>query len=51
MNRFLARSQRFPSVGSTNDVVRDWLADGIPEVEIISMFTPASARTPNIRAA
>jgi BirA family biotin operon repressor/biotin-[acetyl-CoA-carboxylase] ligase len=32
MNRFLARSQRFPSVGSTNDVVRDWLADGTPEV-------------------
>jgi BirA family transcriptional regulator, biotin operon repressor / biotin---[acetyl-CoA-carboxylase] ligase len=32
MNRFLARSQRFGSVGSTNDVVRDWLADGTPEV-------------------
>jgi BirA family transcriptional regulator, biotin operon repressor / biotin---[acetyl-CoA-carboxylase] ligase len=32
MNRFLARSQRFPVVGSTNDVVREWLADGTPEV-------------------
>ncbi len=32
MNRFLARSQRFPAVGSTNDVVRDWLAAGTPEV-------------------
>ena len=32
MNQFLARSQRFPSVGSTNDVVRDWLAEGTPEV-------------------
>jgi BirA family biotin operon repressor/biotin-[acetyl-CoA-carboxylase] ligase len=27
-----ARVERFPSVGSTNDVVRDWLAAGIPEV-------------------
>ena len=32
MNRFLARSMRFGVVGSTNDVVRDWLADGTPEV-------------------
>jgi BirA family transcriptional regulator, biotin operon repressor / biotin---[acetyl-CoA-carboxylase] ligase len=32
MNRFLARSLRFPLVGSTNDVVREWLADGTPEV-------------------
>jgi BirA family transcriptional regulator, biotin operon repressor / biotin---[acetyl-CoA-carboxylase] ligase len=32
MNRFLARSQRFEVVGSTNDIVRDWLADGTPEV-------------------
>ena len=27
-----SRSQRFDVVGSTNDVVRDWLADGTPEV-------------------
>jgi BirA family biotin operon repressor/biotin-[acetyl-CoA-carboxylase] ligase len=32
MNRFLARSQRFRAVGSTNDIVRDWLAEGTPEV-------------------
>lgn len=32
MDRFLARSQRFAVVGSTNDVVRDWLAEGTPEV-------------------
>jgi len=29
---FLARSERFGRVGSTNDVVRSWLADGTPEV-------------------
>jgi BirA family biotin operon repressor/biotin-[acetyl-CoA-carboxylase] ligase len=29
---FLARSERFNVVGSTNDVVRAWLADGTPEV-------------------
>lgn len=28
----LSRVQRFASVGSTNDVVRGWLADGTPEV-------------------
>ncbi len=29
---FLSRSERFDRLGSTNDVVRDWLADGTPEV-------------------
>ena len=29
---FISRQERFPSVGSTNDVVRAWLADGTPEV-------------------
>ncbi|HEV8402676.1 MAG TPA: biotin--[acetyl-CoA-carboxylase] ligase [Candidatus Limnocylindrales bacterium] len=29
---FLSRSERFAVVGSTNDVVRDWLAAGTPEV-------------------
>jgi BirA family biotin operon repressor/biotin-[acetyl-CoA-carboxylase] ligase len=29
---FLARRERFERVGSTNDVVRHWLADGTPEV-------------------
>jgi BirA family biotin operon repressor/biotin-[acetyl-CoA-carboxylase] ligase len=32
VDRFLARSQRFAIVGSTNDVVREWLAEGTPEV-------------------
>jgi BirA family biotin operon repressor/biotin-[acetyl-CoA-carboxylase] ligase len=29
---FLARAERFTSVGSTNDVVRQWLREGTPEV-------------------
>ena len=29
---FLARQEHFAVVGSTNDVVRGWLADGVPEV-------------------
>jgi BirA family biotin operon repressor/biotin-[acetyl-CoA-carboxylase] ligase len=29
---FLARRQHLPAVGSTNDIVRDWLAEGVPEV-------------------
>ncbi len=29
---FLARAERFPVVTSTNDVVREWLASGTPEV-------------------
>jgi BirA family biotin operon repressor/biotin-[acetyl-CoA-carboxylase] ligase len=32
MTGFLSRQQRFDAVGSTNDVVRAWLADGTPEV-------------------
>jgi BirA family biotin operon repressor/biotin-[acetyl-CoA-carboxylase] ligase len=32
MTGFLARRERFESVGSTNDVVRDWLRAGTPEV-------------------
>ncbi|MEJ7695742.1 MAG: biotin--[acetyl-CoA-carboxylase] ligase [Candidatus Limnocylindrales bacterium] len=32
MTDFLARQERFDLVGSTNDVVRGWLADGTPEV-------------------
>jgi BirA family biotin operon repressor/biotin-[acetyl-CoA-carboxylase] ligase len=31
MTPFLARRERFDRVGSTNDVVRDWLAEGTPE--------------------
>ena len=29
---FLSRSERFGTVASTNDIVRDWLASGTPEV-------------------
>jgi BirA family biotin operon repressor/biotin-[acetyl-CoA-carboxylase] ligase len=29
---FFARQERFDRVGSTNDIVRDWLAEGMPEV-------------------
>lgn len=29
---FIARREVFPVVGSTNDIVRDWLAEGTPEV-------------------
>lgn len=32
MTGFLSRQERFATVGSTNDVVRDWLAGGLPEV-------------------
>ena len=32
MSGFLARQERFDAVGSTNDVVRGWLAEGTPEV-------------------
>ena len=32
MTGFLARQEQFAAVGSTNDVVRDWLAAGTPEV-------------------
>jgi BirA family transcriptional regulator, biotin operon repressor / biotin---[acetyl-CoA-carboxylase] ligase len=32
MASFISRGERFSEVGSTNDVVRAWLADGTPEV-------------------
>lgn len=32
VTRFLARRERFDHLGSTNDVVRDWLAEGTAEV-------------------
>ena len=32
MPAFLARFERFERIGSTNDIVRDWLADRQPEV-------------------
>jgi BirA family transcriptional regulator, biotin operon repressor / biotin---[acetyl-CoA-carboxylase] ligase len=44
MNRFLARSQRFDSVGSTNDVVREWLAEDTPEVCLAIADTQTAGR-------
>ncbi len=35
MTPFLARHERFERVGSTNDVVREWLAAGTPEVCLV----------------
>jgi BirA family biotin operon repressor/biotin-[acetyl-CoA-carboxylase] ligase len=32
MSGFIARQERFDAIGSTNDVVRGWLAEGTPEV-------------------
>lgn len=32
MSDIISRQERFATVGSTNDVVRGWLADGTPEV-------------------
>jgi BirA family biotin operon repressor/biotin-[acetyl-CoA-carboxylase] ligase len=32
---FLSRQERFERVGSTNDVVQAWLADGTPEVALV----------------
>lgn len=44
MTSFLARQQRFDVVGSTNDVVRDWLADGTPEVCLASADEQTAGR-------
>jgi BirA family biotin operon repressor/biotin-[acetyl-CoA-carboxylase] ligase len=32
MTAFITRQERFDAVGSTNDVIRSWLAEGTPEV-------------------
>ena len=40
----LARRERFAVVGSTNDVVRGWLADGTPEVCLAVADEQASGR-------
>jgi BirA family biotin operon repressor/biotin-[acetyl-CoA-carboxylase] ligase len=34
VSEFIARQERFASVGSTNDVVARWLAEGTPEVAL-----------------
>lgn len=44
MTSFLARQQRFDVVGSTNDVVREWLADGTPEVCLASADEQTAGR-------
>ena len=44
MASFLARQERFDVVGSTNDVVRGWLAEGTPEVCLASAEEQTSGR-------
>jgi BirA family biotin operon repressor/biotin-[acetyl-CoA-carboxylase] ligase len=44
MTSFLARSERFAEVGSTNDVVRAWLADGTPEVCLATADSQSAGR-------
>jgi BirA family transcriptional regulator, biotin operon repressor / biotin---[acetyl-CoA-carboxylase] ligase len=41
---FLARQEHFAVVGSTNDVVRSWLADGTPEVCLAVADTQTAGR-------
>jgi BirA family transcriptional regulator, biotin operon repressor / biotin---[acetyl-CoA-carboxylase] ligase len=41
---FLSRQERFALVGSTNDVVRGWLADGVPEVSLAVADEQAAGR-------
>ena len=42
MPPFLSRQERFDVVGSTNDVVRGWLAEGTPEVRLAVAAEQAS---------
>jgi BirA family biotin operon repressor/biotin-[acetyl-CoA-carboxylase] ligase len=44
MSPFLARAERFAEVGSTNDVVRAWLADGTPEVCLATADSQSAGR-------
>jgi BirA family biotin operon repressor/biotin-[acetyl-CoA-carboxylase] ligase len=46
---FLSRQERFASVGSTNDVVRGWLAEGTPEVCLALADEQAAGRGRNGR--
>jgi BirA family transcriptional regulator, biotin operon repressor / biotin---[acetyl-CoA-carboxylase] ligase len=41
---FLARSERFGEVASTNDIVRGWLAEGTPEVCLAIADTQTAGR-------
>jgi BirA family biotin operon repressor/biotin-[acetyl-CoA-carboxylase] ligase len=44
MPGFLSRRQHFASVGSTNDVVREWLAAGVPEVPLATADAQTAGR-------
>ena len=44
MTQFLARREHFDSVGSTNDVVRAWLAAGTPEVALATAEEQTAGR-------
>jgi BirA family biotin operon repressor/biotin-[acetyl-CoA-carboxylase] ligase len=46
---FLSRRAHFPAVGSTNDVVRAWLADGTPEVCLATADEQTAGRGRNGR--
>ncbi|MES2209867.1 MAG: biotin--[acetyl-CoA-carboxylase] ligase [Chloroflexota bacterium] len=45
-----ARFERFGAVGSTNDIIRDWLAEGVPEVCIAVADEQVAGRGRNGRA-
>lgn len=44
MSGFISRLERFAVVDSTNDVVRDWLADGVQEVCVASAAEQTAGR-------
>jgi len=44
MTTFLARTERYAQVGSTNDVVRAWLAEGTPEVCLATADSQSAGR-------
>ncbi|HEV8696232.1 MAG TPA: biotin--[acetyl-CoA-carboxylase] ligase [Candidatus Limnocylindrales bacterium] len=50
MTDLLARREHFPVAGSTNDVVRDWLANGVPEVCLASADEQTAGRGRDGRA-
>ena len=47
---FLSRQERFDVVGSTNDVVRGWLAEGTPEVCLVVADEQTAGRGRNGRS-
>jgi BirA family transcriptional regulator, biotin operon repressor / biotin---[acetyl-CoA-carboxylase] ligase len=50
MSPFISRRERFGVVGSTNDVVRGWLADGSPEVCVAQADVQTAGRGRDGRA-